>query len=287
MIKKTINRLVRYHQDYIQGVDLRDCIRSSIKNNRVNRLVSPPGAVLFEPGTIPGSPYGIVSDTVIFSGEGIGLRRVLFRKPGARLPHTLWLISLVPDDYRFEVIDSHSPLRTKEWFDRYRPSFLVNGGYFNKDYTPVGLLKCKDQTPGEFNNDLSGMLCIRDHHIDIDWAKNSNNYDLQKTDYILQSGPVIIEPDFREGIYSDTRVEERRTVISKDSGGNIVFAVFPMKSLSLYGVMQFLKQFNIKVSLNLDGGTSTGFYLSVSNMNFEYYHPSIKKVPNIIAAFRR
>ncbi len=162
---------------------------------------------------------------------------------------------------------------------------IINGGYHNGDFKPTGILKSKEKIYGKFDDDLSGIIYIEDNILNMDWVKNFSNPKFDASENVLQADPFIIEPNNINGINSDTKILDKRTIIAKDNDENVVFAVFPTKSISLFGVMQIFQFLNMKVCLNLDGGTSIGFYLLMSNS--KYYLLSCRKIPNVIAVFRK
>jgi uncharacterized protein YigE (DUF2233 family) len=80
----------------------------------------------------------------------------------------------------------------------------------------------------------------------------------------LQSFPMLVIPDGRLGVPEDDGFPDRRTVMSLDSSGRIIFLIAPAGSFSLHQLSRYLvdSDLNLVAALNLDGGTSTGLLMA-------------------------
>ncbi len=248
----------RYH---LSGLDLSAFARHLCVFNRLSRDLS-------------FNPYSC-------TGSGATLQKIFFKKRRFGPGDYFFLITLEKNCFDFDVRVNHCPLRTKDWIRKTRPSILINGGFFDYHYKPVGLARGGGVLAGTFNPRLQGVLIIKKQSITIDWAVNQTGESLAESDAVLQSGPMIIEPGGIRGIYSDDGKLDRRSVVGVDRNGRLVLAVFPHRSVSLFEVMEILMQLNLKVCMNLDGGTSVSLFFSCNETTL--YLPSIKKIPDVIA----
>lgn len=140
----------------------------------------------------------------------------------------------------------------------------LNGGFFEigRDYshTPSGLIFAGNTLHGPVtSHGGSGIFCITQATPSIIWTKDSIN----PAEYTLalQSGPVIVEPGGRQGVYGNSYRRCSRSAIGI-AEGKVVFAVIEGNNgsgLSLYEFAEFLRSDPIgcDAALNLDGGSST------------------------------
>lgn len=105
----------------------------------------------------------------------------------------------------------------------------------------------------------------------------------------VQSFPVLVKPGgvigFPAGAGEGTPA--RRTVVARERGGSILFLVAPDGYLSLSELSVFLtgSDLDIDVALNLDGGGSTGLWLTAPDAAVEIN--SFTPVPSVITVQRR
>lgn len=135
-----------------------------------------------------------------------------------------------------------------------------NGGYFHKDFTPLGLAVSQGKTINSFERArlLSGVLAVRKGRIElVRSGKFKPGADVQEA---LQAGPWLVERGAPVAGLDDTR-PARRTVVANDGKGRWVLIVISPVTLAdaarllcLKGIIGPLAVVN---ALNLDGGSST------------------------------
>jgi uncharacterized protein YigE (DUF2233 family) len=135
-----------------------------------------------------------------------------------------------------------------------------NGGYFHKDFTPLGLVVSGGKTVHAFERAklLSGVLVVRKRRIEL--ARSGNfkaGADVQEA---LQAGPWLIEKGVPVTGLNDERLA-RRTIVATDGKGRwALIAISPVtladaaRTLRLKGITG---SWMIANALNLDGGSST------------------------------
>lgn len=163
----------------------------------------------------------------------------------------------------------------------------VNGNYFQKDFTPVGLVISGNQTVHPFQTAkiLSGIAGVTpDGRTRI---LRSGSYDPHKNIFTqaLQCGPVLVEEGKPVAGLDDAKIA-RRTVIATGPGGNT--ALIYMSSVTLAEAARILSIHGIldtwtpAIALNLDGGSSSGLWAGDA-----ITLPEISRVRNFLALFAK
>lgn len=160
---------------------------------------------------------------------------------------------------------------------------VINGGYFNEDYTPSGFLVVNKKRIGNksFDQDKSGLIQIEDGKITIRDLKKSPIREKEEFEFALQSYPFLIK-DSKPALESDSGKRARRSALGINERGNVYLFVVDFPYLSLYEFMNEIIKTGIKFSdvLNLDGGPSTGIYVNTETENL--FINSYTKIPSII-----
>jgi uncharacterized protein YigE (DUF2233 family) len=135
-----------------------------------------------------------------------------------------------------------------------------NGGYFHKDFTPLGLVVSRGEIIHRFERArlLSGVLAVRHGRMElVRSGKFKLGSDVQEA---LQAGPWLVEKGVPVAGLDDTRTA-RRTIVANDGKGQ--WALIATSSITLADASQLLcakgiaGPLKIANALNLDGGSST------------------------------
>jgi uncharacterized protein YigE (DUF2233 family) len=135
-----------------------------------------------------------------------------------------------------------------------------NGGYFHKDFTPLGLAVSRGEIIHRFERArlLSGVLAVRHGRMElVRSGKFKSGSDVQEA---LQAGPWLVEKGAPVAGLDDTR-SARRTVVANDGKGQ--WALIATSSITLADASRLLcakgitGPLKIANALNLDGGSST------------------------------
>ena len=132
---------------------------------------------------------------------------------------------------------------------------IFNGGYFNPDFTPVGLCRADGLTINSNQSQrLSGFVGI-DKTGKLHVLTRQDKLESYPT--VLQAGPFVIDPGGKIGIHSRSGVEARRTLVGITEADDLVIIV--TEPIYLLDLANFIaKRFpSIDRLLNLDGGPST------------------------------
>jgi Phosphodiester glycosidase len=207
----------------------------------------------FEPSSNKGLEhrYLVVEDSN--SGERASLELAIFSTKSCRL----------------RVIDRSSEPRADLEDVMPRGNFLagVNGGYFDPEYRPIGLL-IVDGTmvaPLQKARLLSGVLSASPKKVQI--SRIAEFSLTQKPDAAVECGPMIV--DLGKSVRGlESRKVARRTFAAVSSGDKAALGF--CSDVTLAGLASILAivtipDFKIQRALNLDGGSSSAFWFKRAN----------------------
>ena len=173
---------------------------------------------------------------------------------------------------------------------RQHAAAMINGGYFDASFQPVGLIVKDGQTISEISKQpaLSGVLALFEGNSVLLIPRSSYLPD-NAIRSAIQAGPFLVDPGGKPGIRSDDLKKAKRTAIGQTTAGEIVFisttpctlyelSIILTEHPNVIGVERF------ESVLNLDGGPSTGLYLQ----GLEQHHVVPETdVPNRILMLNR
>lgn len=169
-----------------------------------------------------------------------------------------WAIRYDPNGYQLALQWSSTGLRIPGSLPQQYVA-AVNGGYFERDLRPSGLL-IADGREVQAESGHHGALVINEGRAQLDrfheiaWSPSVS---------ALQAWPFLIEPGGADGIHGDDGKLSRRTAFGLDSLGRGLLIAVPTEGVSLYQLMDICRRFGAVAAVNLDGGPSTGFALGV------------------------
>ena len=170
---------------------------------------------------------------------------------------------------RLRVVDRASEPRVDLEDVMARGNFLagVNGGYFDPDYRPIGLL-IVDGTmiaPLQKARLLSGVLTASAKKIQI--SRIAEFSLAQKPDAAIESGPMIV--DLGKSVRGlEANKIARRTFAAVTAGDKAAIGFcsdVTLADLSNILAMVVIPDFKIQRALNLDGGSSSAFWFKRRN----------------------
>ena len=163
----------------------------------------------------------------------------------------------------------------------------INGGFFNPDGSPLGLVITDGQSRGAFNSHSFLGTGI----IDGENTILSHRKSYQKSSELLQSGPRLVWNQERLIGLSKSKERPRSFVIWD---GNNHFGIGHADRATLQGLANNLQAqpfegFHIKYAINLDGGTSCDLWVSTQIPGGGFTKSSLfrKKARNYLALRKR
>lgn len=198
----------------------------------------------------------------------------------------LRLVRLEPGLVRLRVAYQPAHPRTvSQWAD-VLPSALVvvNAGYFTPENQALGLIVSDGIARGRSYDDFAGMLAVTaDGQTTVRWLRTSPLTPGENLAQAVQSFPVLVKPGGVMGFPpdADEGQRSRRTIVGQDTAGRILLLVSPEFRFSLHELAVWLAQSDLEldIALNLDGGTSTGLWISDHDDKVD----SLIPVPAVIA----
>lgn len=167
-----------------------------------------------------------------------------------------------------------------------------NGGFFLKDYAPSGLMIASGTTTGKFGtgSSLLGGVILS--------SGKRNPYLLRRSQYgeqyrptdLIQAGPFLVDQGVTvRGLSPEN--SRRRTFVLHDGGE--WFAIGLIDSVTLAQLGEILAEPNLSPgrsifrALNLDGGTSCGFFVDRGSRSEPIHVEPFKTVRNFIGIVPR
>lgn len=196
-------------------------------------------------------------------------------------------VSFTTGQYDFRVIDNppESRLPLAAALAGAGAQAGVNGGYFHKDFTPLGLVVSEGRPIHAFEKAklLSGLLTVRGKHPELVRAENFKpGAELREA---LQAGPWLVAGGVAVENLNPERLA-RRTVVAND--GRNHWAILTISPITLEDAARILASekvagdWSIRNALNLDGGSSTSL-VAQSEDRFLFNIPSFGPVRNYLA----
>jgi uncharacterized protein YigE (DUF2233 family) len=207
----------------------------------------------------------------------------------------LIIVRLDPGLFRFRVLYSPgSGWLVSEWAaveaGQTNSVLVVNGGFFTPDNIATGLIVSDGQSYGTPYGDYAGMFAVLPGgRVEVRWLAAQPYEPSEMIVEAVQSFPVLIKPGGVMGFPADADdgTPSRRTVVAQDMEGRILFMSAPRGYLSLHQMAVFLagSDLGVDVAMNLDGGQSTGLYLTAGETTV--HRDSLVPVPSVIVVERR
>jgi len=187
-------------------------------------------------------------------------------------------------DYSLRVVDSPKPGEASlaDVMESRNALAGMNGGYFEPDFTPVGLVVAEGKTRQSFKKAklLGGIVAVSPKGaVSI---LRSGRFDPKPGAYreALQCGPMLVENSSPVVGLNSEKIA-RRSVVATGSGGRV--ALVYLTSVTLDDAAKILARPDVfgtwspASALNLDGGSSSGLWTrgGVSR-------PEIKRVRNFL-----
>jgi len=164
----------------------------------------------------------------------------------------------------------------------------VNGGYFDSDYAPIGLLIVDGKTIAPLRRArlITGVLIASSRGVQI---MRTHEFSRQpESNSAVQCGPFLVDLGRRVRGLEEMR-ESRRTfaAVAKSDRAALGFCseISLARLAEILGSMQLADDFKISRALNLDGGSSSGFWFAREGHAFSV--PEQKTVRDFVAVVPR
>ena len=201
---------------------------------------------------------------------GVVHRHVVLEDSETNASATIDLALFSTKSCTLQVIDQPAPPRTDLAHAMRQERCLagVNGGYFDPDYAPIGLLIVDGKTIAPLRRArlISGVLIGSPRGIQIVRAREFSPH--QKLDAAIQCGPFLVDQGQRVRGLEATRTA-RRTFAAIAAVDRAALGFCSNVSLSdlakIVATTRLAVDFKIQRALNLDGGSSSAFWFMREN----------------------
>jgi hypothetical protein len=224
-----------------------------------------PTAVISAPATA--RPGGAAPDSGWQPGRpGVELRHMQAAAAPDRAAIPLVIVRLDPAQVRLRVAYAPDrPRGLRGWFEERRPLAAINGSFFTPKYQATALLVSDGSASGASYTGFGGMLSVApDGGVSLHALRDQPYDPAEPIEQALQSFPMLVFPSGEPAVIEDDGRRARRSAVAIDRAGHLLLLVSPTSDFTLRGLANWLSQSDLDVdrALNLDGGSSTGLYLS-------------------------
>ncbi|MBI2895938.1 MAG: phosphodiester glycosidase family protein [Deltaproteobacteria bacterium] len=161
-------------------------------------------------------------------------------------------------DVRVRFLDNPERRPVATLARRGRALAAWNGGFFEPDFRPSGLLVQDGRTLSPMTErGGSGIWIVRGRRSSI--APRADYRATPAPDLAVQGGPILIEPGGRLGIRAGRGPTAARTAICVTRRETSVYVTW--ERITLHRLARVLKAQGCDAALNLDGGPSTCLYV--------------------------
>ena len=228
------------------------------------RKLSP--AILFFFATVVAHAQWNVVSTEFEPGAARGLehRYLVLEDPASGDRVSMELALFPARSFKLRIIDQPSEPRVELSEAMRRENCLagVNGGYFDPEYNPIGLLIVDGKTVAPFQRArlLSGVLTASGSKVQLLRVGEFSRE--QKLNAAVECGPMIVDLGNRVHGLEATRLA-RRTFAAVTTGDRVALGFcsnVTLADLSKILTTQLAADLKIQRALNLDGGSSSAFW---------------------------
>jgi hypothetical protein len=197
---------------------------------------------------------------------GVELRHMQAEAAPDRAAVPLVIVRLDPAQVRLRVAYAPDrPRGLRGWFEARRPLAAINGSFFTPKYQATALLISDGSASGASYAGFGGMLSVApDGGVSLQALRDQPYDPAEPIEQALQSFPMLVFPGGAPAAIEDDGRRARRSAVAIDRAGRLLLLVSPTSDFTLRGLADWLNQSDLDVdrALNLDGGSSTGLYLS-------------------------
>jgi hypothetical protein len=220
----------------------------------------------------------IPEDNVVELSNGHTYRKKSIYLDTGELRDVLHIVNIGTDPTIGIGYNPDQPQILSDWHKSIEGRILFNGGYFNAEYHSTSYLKGDGVTEGPLsktgaNGYTGALLQKKDGSFELRYLPENPIEEVEVPELMLfsQSFPTLILPGGRAGLDQITQRKARRTVIARNTAGEILLLFTERSSFSLSEFMNYLLESSLEIDLaiNLDGGASTGLLIDDEHMQFE------------------
>lgn len=195
---------------------------------------------------------------------GIDLRYEDWKSPNDN-EDVVTILRLDPHKINFSVhYQPDNPLTASQWLTKEKANVVINGGYFDQQNNAEGMVIIKGQRYGTNYTNFGGMFSVNPQGtVDLRFMQQRPfDPNAEQLEYAAQSQPMLVTPGGKRTSFEANSNTSPRSIVARDTRGNILFIASPHYALTLDDIADHLVQSDLSIdsALSLDGGSSTALY---------------------------
>ena len=217
-----------------------------------------------------------------------GIETLLAQRTVNTKTEVVLLARVNPQNATVHVVYSpDAPKSARDWQEETKADLVINGGFFDDKNRVTGLLIASGQHFGTSYVGFGGMFSWRAsgrrRGPALQWLRDQPSRADPSITQAVQGFPMLVVGGARISSISDNGQANRRSFVALDGEGRLIFGVTQLAQWTLNDLADFLDQasdLNIVSALNLDGGASSGLWLSGAQADISMN--SFEPVPAVI-----
>ncbi len=207
-----------------------------------------------------------------------------------RFKGNIFVVRIAPDSVLFRIYYHPGQRQTvARWAAEYPGAFLVvNASFFDRSGRPIGLVRIGDDIlrPATTNPE-SGQFTVANEIPEIGPLVKDEKPGTGYSES-FESHPLLIANGQIVQFADNPSARNRRTILAKDTQGNVLIMFTSSVELSLTESAQWLQDsgLNVITALNLDGNGSSQLHIRASG-DFSQLVQGYAAVPVVLAVFPR
>lgn len=230
----------------------------------------------------PATPTSVAYDGR-WRAKSSGVEYALFEATQDNRREWLLVVRLRPEWVRMQVAYApDAPKTVREWQQLRQAELVVNAGFFDEQNRATGLVVADGQAFGRSYDGFGGMFALRNRTPSLQWLRVEPYRPDPSITQAVQGFPMLVmDGAVVEGIPTSDR-RNRRTFVALDRSGRVLFGVTQMAQWRLIDLATYLvaSELDIWRALNLDGGGSSGLWLSEPHSGISMNSPD--PVPSVL-----
>lgn len=207
---------------------------------------------------------------------GLERRIIRLEESGERPSENIYLLRLEPEQFDFRIgYRPGQPQPLAVWQAETDAFIVLNAGFFTEEFAATGLIVVDGTASGVSYGDFAGMLAITDAGPDLRWLAERPYSPTESLQYALQSFPLLVKPGGALGFPDEDGNPARRTAVAMDGDGRFLIILTRQGNFTLHQLSRWLTEsdLGLDITLNLDGGPSSGLILADPRQEFLAFSP--------------
>ena len=213
-----------------------------------------------------------------------GIERINLRGRVGEADELLVVARLDPSLINLQVrYTPDTPRHVRDWLHGEQVDVVINGGYYDENNVATALTVIDGVSTGSSYQGFGGMFSLRGGVPSLQWLRAEPYQPDPQIEYALQGSPMLVNAGRMVQGISDNGAHSRRSFVAIDAKGRVLLGVCQYAQWTLTELARFLasdESLSVVSALNLDGGGSTGLWMS--DTSDATLTDSLDRVPMVI-----